>query len=90
MDRITYDHVEPARHDAPLGEGLPMESYLDVGDRGDFANGGVPVWLYPDFSARMWEAHGRALLIVTGPQCDAARAWLAVAAARRRRNQPLA
>ena len=36
-----------------------------------------PVRLYPDFSARMWEAFGCARLVVTGPELAAARALVA-------------
>jgi hypothetical protein len=35
--RITYWHVECARHEVLLAEGLPAESYLDTGNRGAFA-----------------------------------------------------
>ena len=43
-------------------------------DRSDYANGPGPIRLYPDFSARMWEAFGCAPLVVTGPELMAARA----------------
>ena len=39
-DEVTYHHVELPRHDVLLAEGLPAESYLDLGDRSNFANGG--------------------------------------------------
>jgi hypothetical protein len=32
-DRVTYHHVELSRHAVILSEGLPTESYLDIGDR---------------------------------------------------------
>lgn len=32
-DRVTYQHIELARHAAIFAEGLPAESYLDIGDR---------------------------------------------------------
>jgi hypothetical protein len=35
------------------------------------------VRLYPDYSARMWEAFGCARLVVTGPELVAARALVA-------------
>ena len=66
-EQITYYHIELPQHDVLLAEGLPAESYLDTGDRSNFANGGQPIALHPDFSARMWEAMGCAPLIVTGP-----------------------
>ncbi len=48
--RASYFHVELPRHDILLAEGLTVESYLDTGNRGDFANGGVLTTLYPDFT----------------------------------------
>jgi|GEM_PF-2165678 len=35
-DRVAYFHVELARHDIVLSEGLGSESYLDTGNRDDF------------------------------------------------------
>ena len=35
-DSVTYYHVELARHDILLSEGLGSESYLDTGNRDDF------------------------------------------------------
>lgn len=48
--RAWYFHVELPRHDLVLAEGLMVESYLDTGNRGGFANGGVLATLYPDFT----------------------------------------
>jgi hypothetical protein len=73
---VTYYHVKLPRHAVILAEGLPAESYLDAGDRSNFANGGGPIALYPDFSSRIWDAEGCAPLVVTGPQLDAARRWV--------------
>jgi hypothetical protein len=60
---VTYFHVELPRHAVILAEGLPVESYLDLGDRdagdrdaGDRANfrgrNGL-IRLFPDFAARL-------------------------------------
>jgi uncharacterized protein (TIGR01370 family) len=38
--RVTYHHVELAQHDLVLAEGLPVETYLDTGNRAMFANAG--------------------------------------------------
>ena len=78
-DEVTYYHVELASHDILLAEGLPVESYLDTGDRDSFSNGGPFVRLFPAFGSERdptlnWEAHGFAPLVVTGPAVDAARA----------------
>jgi hypothetical protein len=83
-DRVTYFHVELPRHAVILAEGLTVESYLDLGDRADFRNGGETIRLFPDFAARFapdvasaWETKGLAPLIVTGPKLDAVLARLA-------------
>jgi ELWxxDGT repeat protein len=75
-DEVTYFHIELEQHDVLLAEGLPTESYLDTGDRSNFENGGGPVRLYPDHSARMWEAKGCAPLVVTGPALTSVRTRL--------------
>jgi autotransporter passenger strand-loop-strand repeat protein len=49
-DQVTYYHVELARHDVILAEGLPVESYLDTGNRALFANAGIATMLHPDFA----------------------------------------
>jgi hypothetical protein len=74
MDRITYFHVELPRHDVLLAQGLPAESFLDVKDGSDYANGAGVIRLCVDVSAGMWEAFGCAKLVVTGPELAAARA----------------
>lgn len=65
-----------------LAEGLPAESYLDIGDRSNFANAGDPVALHPDFASRIWDAAGCAPLVVAGPALDAARLWVNALAGR--------
>lgn len=72
-----YFHIELDRHDVILAEGLAVESYLESGDRGWFANAPGPVALHPDFAVRAWEANACAPLAVCGPAVDAARAALA-------------
>jgi T5SS/PEP-CTERM-associated repeat protein len=74
MDRITYHHIELAEHDVLLAEGLPAESFLDMRDGSNYANRPGPTRLYPDYSARIWEAFGCARLVVTGPELAVARA----------------
>ena len=80
-DTVTYYHIELASHDILLAGGLPVESYLDTGDRANFANGGDVVRLSPDFSggilpALHWEASGCVPLLVTGPAVEAVRGLL--------------
>jgi hypothetical protein len=48
---VTYYHVELARHDVVLAEGLPAETYLDTGNRTMFQNGGDAVVAHADFDA---------------------------------------
>jgi T5SS/PEP-CTERM-associated repeat protein/autotransporter passenger strand-loop-strand repeat protein len=78
-DRVTYYHVELPRHAVILAEGLTVESYLDLGDRADFANGGETIRLFPDFASRLapdtawvWETRGAAPLVMTGLELEAA------------------
>ncbi|HVC60737.1 MAG TPA: choice-of-anchor E domain-containing protein [Acetobacteraceae bacterium] len=70
---IAYFHIELPRHDVVLAEGLPVESYLDTGNRDNFANNRGAVALYPDFASLVWEAEGYAPLVVTGPEIAAVR-----------------
>jgi hypothetical protein len=48
---VTYHHIELARHDVVLAEGLPAETYLDSGNRRNFEQGAAPLLLHPDFAA---------------------------------------
>jgi hypothetical protein len=54
---VTYHHIELARHDVVLAEGLPAETYLDTGGRAAFGGGAV-VALHPAFAASRWETEG--------------------------------
>ncbi len=72
-EEVTYYHVELPRHAVLLAEGLAAESYLEAGDRANFANGGGVVALYADFATLRWEAQGCAPLVVTGREVEAAR-----------------
>jgi parallel beta-helix repeat protein len=87
---VTYYHVELPDHAAILAEGLPVESYLDTGDRSGFANAEGPVTLHPSFSSErgdvnlVMDALGFAPLRVTGPELDGVKLELARQAAKRR------
>ncbi|HEY1931691.1 MAG TPA: Hint domain-containing protein, partial [Acetobacteraceae bacterium] len=78
VDRVTYYHVELDRHDVVYAEGLPAESYLDVGDRANFANGGAVVQLHIDL-AHHWEAGGCAPLVVWGEELEGVKQVVAMA-----------
>jgi hypothetical protein len=81
VDHVTYHHIELAAHNVLLAEGLPAESFLDMRDGSNYANRPGPARLYPDYSARIWEAFGCARLVVTGPELEAARGLVAGIAA---------
>ena len=72
--RVTYHHLELAEHDVLLAQGLPAESFLDMRDGSKYPDRPGPVRLYPDASARMWEAFGCARLVVSGPELAVAQA----------------
>jgi hypothetical protein len=86
-ERVTYYHVELAEHAVILAEGLPAESYLDTGDRRDFANGGAAMTLHPVWGTEardvtlIHDALGAAPLRVAGPQVERVRSMLAKGAA---------
>ncbi len=81
--RVTYWHVEFARHGVMLAEGLPCESYLDTGNRGAFANGGAVVQQHPDFALAIWATVACAPLVRDGEALLRVRAMLAGQAAGR-------
>jgi Hint domain len=79
-DRVKYFHVELPRHEVILAEGLPVESYLDTGDRANFSGEGDAIRLFPDFGARfgpdaavVWETRGAAKLVLGGDRLEAIR-----------------
>lgn len=79
-DHVSYHHVELAAHAVILAEGLPVESYLDTGDRDNFANAGPVLRLFPVFGADpnlIRDARACAPLVVTGPAVAAARSLTA-------------
>jgi hypothetical protein len=76
VGKVTYWHVELARHDVLLADALPCESYLDTGNRGAFDNGTGPATLHPDFALRVWAADACARLVTDGAERVAARSFL--------------
>lgn len=46
LEAVDYYHLELDAHAILIADGLPAESYLDTGNRGFFANAGVPL-LHP-------------------------------------------
>jgi collagen type I alpha len=76
VEAVEYFHLELACHDIVLAEGLPAETYLDVGDRAAFENADGAVVLHPDFSRWAWDARACAEIKVTGPEFEAVRSRL--------------
>jgi len=80
---ITYLHVELDHHDIILAEGLPAESYLDSGNRGDFANAPGVARLHVDPMARdeqalvVWATKACAELVEDGERLASVRRRLA-------------
>jgi hypothetical protein len=78
---VTYWHVELPRHAVLLAEGLPVESYLDTGNRHAFANGGGATMIHPEFgpdaALAVWDADSCAPLVRDGAALAAVRTRLA-------------
>jgi autotransporter passenger strand-loop-strand repeat protein len=76
---VTYFHVALAHHSVILAEALPVETYLDTGDRHAFESADEPITLHPAFAsertdiALVMEALGYAPLRVTGPEVEQVR-----------------
>lgn len=88
-DRATYYHVELPKHAVILAEDLPVESYLDIGDRTNFDDV-TAIRLFPDFvpcftpdTALVWETRGAAPLVMAGEKLAAMRAVVAANVSRR-------
>jgi hypothetical protein len=83
VDRVTYVHIELARHQVILAEGLPAETYLDTGDRAAFGTGGDAAMLHPVWGGEsrdvslIIDALAYAPLQVAGPAVEQLRAQLA-------------
>ncbi len=78
---ILYLHIELDRHDVVLAEALPVETYLDTGNRRTFAPAAGPVALHPDVAPRSWERDACAPLTGGGAVVAAVRRQLALRAA---------
>ncbi len=77
---VTYYHVELPAHGVLLAEGLPVESYLDTGNRAAFANGGVvsavPDFGVPEAALAVWARRAVAPLVCEGAVLSAQHAAL--------------
>jgi len=78
QNEVIYYHIELARHDVLLAEGLLPESYLDCGDYSNFDNSDV-LRLVPNFAVHpinacaLWETYGCAPLVITGHKLTSVR-----------------
>ena len=76
VEMVTYWHVELDKHEIILAEGLPCESYLEMGNRNFFAeNGTVALGGKPDAAVRTHTDFCRPYY-ADGPLVDAVRARL--------------
>lgn len=84
MTDYTIHHLELARHDLLLAEGLPSESYLDTGNRHAFAGDNVRTLAAPGgaSAADCYRARGVAPLALDAPSVEPVWRRLADRAAR--------
>ena len=64
---VRYFHVELEGHDVLLAEGMPAESYLDTGNRAQFANGERVVALHPNFQPKRMQTDACMPFVEDGP-----------------------
>jgi autotransporter passenger strand-loop-strand repeat protein len=88
IDEITYYHIELRHHDIVLAEGLPVETYLDTGNRENFAGRQGDIALHPNFAALVWDASACAPLVLSGPALKKARRRLSLIAKNRPKDAP--
>ena len=74
--RVTYWHVELDSHDVLLAENLPAESYLEMGNRGFFANSDLVALDSSPDAPRRTHADFCRPYAESGPMVDAARTRL--------------
>jgi Hint domain len=79
-DAIIYHHVELARHDVLLADGLACETYLDTGNRAAFEGGGPALMLHPDFALQVWQAQACAEQVRGGERLAAVQRYLQIRA----------
>jgi serralysin len=73
---VDYFHVELDSHDVLLAEALPVESYLDTGNRSAFLGSGA-VQVHADIAAlSVWDQRACASLVTSGPMLEAIRGGL--------------
>jgi hypothetical protein len=76
VPRVEYWHIELPAHDLLLAESLPVESYLDTGNRAAFEGMGGRRPLAPAAALRIWRQRACAPLLASGSRLAAAHAAL--------------
>ncbi len=72
---VTYFHFELDEHSIIIAENLPVETYLDTGNRAAFANSSGKAWAVPVLGrGRQWDVRAVADLCLNGPALRAIRA----------------
>ena len=71
--KVRYFHVELDQHDVLLAEGMPAESFLDTGDRDQFANASDVVVLHANFGAKRMQTDLCMPFMESGPAIAAIR-----------------
>ena len=74
-EQVQIWHLELASHDIVIAEGLPVESYLDVGNRLAFIEGADFIKEHPNVHPKHWN-ETCAPLVKDGPVVERARALL--------------
>ena len=69
---VEYWHLELDGHDLVIAEGAAAESYLDVGNRAAFHEGGSYLEAHPDFKTKYW-ADTCVPLVLDGPMLQDAK-----------------
>jgi hypothetical protein len=77
---VSYFHVELDTHDVLLAEGLPAESYREIGHRAVFENAAGPAMLTADFRFEVPSSGACAPVVIDGPTVVATHARLLVRA----------
>jgi hypothetical protein len=80
--QVIYYHVELPMHAVILAEGLPVESYLEIGDHVNVGDHGV-IRLRPDIVSRLspdaaliWQTASCAELVLQGHKRASIRRWV--------------
>jgi len=66
---VTYFHIELDRHDVVIAENIPLETYLDTGNRNMFENSSGKPYASPVFGrGKQFDSRAYAELCLSGPR----------------------